>query len=121
MNDTNAAAPSYDVHHDLMEKAWALVNPRAYAEELEDRGLLSAASVAKVSWKDPISALVTDEDLATAGVTIDQVREAIIYFTATEPRITREKIGGKPWVHHLIPLDGWLVTATGYLMGPAGP
>ena len=58
----------------------------------------------KDDWKAPIDAfcMIGDQPL---------VREAIIFFTATEP--TFEKIEGR---------ENWLkVTAVGYREGPAGP
>jgi hypothetical protein len=65
------------------------------------------------SWKDQIAAVVTDRELEAAGVTIEQVNDAIEFFTATTALTTREKIGtgAEP---------GYLILADGYRAGPAG-
>lgn len=113
-------AQPYDEHHELMTRAFNLVCPHEHAQALADVGLITQQAANFVSWKDPIGALVTDDDLAQASVTIDHVREAVVYFTATVPVITREAIGGTSLVHHLQPRPGWFVRATGYRRGPAG-
>jgi hypothetical protein len=57
-------------------------------------------------WKDQIDQVVTDAELREAGVTIEQVAEAVPFMTATEPTLFR--VAG-----------GWRVTAKGYRAGPA--
>lgn len=61
-----------------------------------------------VDWKAPIRAIVTVETLTAQHLTIEQVLEAVVYFTATNPR--------------LVPLLGcYRVESIGYRAGPAGP
>lgn len=105
-----------------MERAFALVCPATRARELAARGLISAADAAAVSWKDRIVCLVTDDELAAAGVTIGEVADAIAFYTATDAAITREpQIGSLPWVSFLNGgVPGFFVAATGYRRGPAG-
>jgi hypothetical protein len=73
----------------LMERAFDLVKPRP-------------------DWKAAIDAYVRESDLARANVTIDNVRDAIVYYTATDATV--QQAGG-----------GYRVWAIGYRMGPAGP
>lgn len=61
-----------------------------------------------VSWRDPIHAYVTARTLAHYGVTLDDVREAVVHFTATEATVTEPGT------------DIYLITAAGYRAGPAG-
>ena len=53
-------------------------------------------------WKNQICSEV---DISQIDITY----EAIVYFTATVPHFSKDKVGGK-----------WFVTALGYSMGPAG-
>jgi hypothetical protein len=107
---------------DRMNRAFALVCPKRHAEELAERGMIPASAAAAKSWRDRIAATVTDEMLAEAGVTIDDVALAVEFFTATRARITREQIGGFAWVWFLEDgMPGYLVFADGYRAGPAGP
>lgn len=106
-----------------MAKAFALVCPLKCAERLVKAGWLSEENLKKVSWRDRIAAVVTDAELAEAGVTIAEVREAVAFYTATEASVSRERIAktlpnkrGKT-KNEL----GYLVMADGYRAGPAGP
>jgi hypothetical protein len=78
----------------ILGVAFDLVNPILRAEELAHRGLITDADAQQHCWKDPIMALVTDEDLVQAGVTIGDVIESIEFFTATTAKVTtvRERI-----------------------------
>lgn len=60
-------------------------------------------------WKGEINATVSRADLEKHRVTLEDVREAVIHYTATVPGLS-ETTGG----HHV-------VTAAGYRAGPAGP
>lgn len=68
-------------------------------------------------WREPIEAVVTGAELAAAGVTIEEVKEAVAFMTATEARVNNYIIAGhlgeKGLVHY--------VKAVGYRRGPAGP
>lgn len=113
-------AMSYEAHQELMTRAFSLVCPREHALRLADYGLVPREAAEAVSWKGEISALVTDVELKHADVTIDQVREAVIHFTATVPSISREQISGRPWTTYKPAKPGYWVRAAGYAAGPAG-
>jgi hypothetical protein len=71
-----------------------------------------------LTWRDEIGQIVRDSELYAAGVTIGDVAEAVLFFTATTAKVTRYTIaasGGKTEE------GGYLVTAKGYRSGPAGP
>lgn len=90
---------------------WAAREPRITRKMVESR-----------TWRDQIDALVTDSDLEAAGVTIEQVAEAVAHFTATDARIERfECIGSRQGESFAEPQPGYLVQAIGYRAGPAGP
>jgi len=78
-----------------MTTAWSLVAPLRH-------------------WKDPVVGLVTKQMLATLGLTIEDVKEAVSFYTATEATVMECLVapGYQP---------GYRVTADGYFMGPAGP
>lgn len=59
-------------------------------------------------WKRPIDALVFDMDLDAVGLTVEDVREAVIHFTATVPVVRHPSFAC------------WRFTAIGYRAGPAG-
>lgn len=106
-----------------LDAAFALVCPRTHALMLASKGIISAADAETVSWKDPIATLVLDEELAAAGVTIDDVSFAVAAMTATDATITREMIGmraGDDVKHRGGGRPGYLVIAKGYRAGPAG-
>jgi hypothetical protein len=110
-----------DIDTTKLSTAFDLVNPAIKMAEMAQRDPRLASWAAKASWKDEIADLVSDETLAAAGVTIEDVREAIEFYTATEAKITREQIGGEHGVHYDPPKPGYLVIAKGYRKGPAGP
>ncbi len=104
-----------------LSKAFKLVDPGERAKFLAAVGLISEAAASRHSWRDEIAALVLDSDLVAAGVTTDDIREAVAYYTATEATITTERIGGLSHVHFLEAVPGYFVRAKGYRAGPAGP
>ena len=110
-----------DTHKARMERAFRLVDPAERARELVERGIIPESAAASVSWRDEIAAVVTDEQLAEARVTIDDVKQSIAFFTATEAYCFREAVGSLPWVAFLRCVGGWMVRADGYRKGPAGP
>jgi hypothetical protein len=85
------AAETYDEMQARMQKAFNLVAPASH-------------------WKDRIDATVRVRDLDAAGLRIDDVREAVVHFTATVPTIT----------HHRFVPNAYKVDAAGYRAGPAG-
>lgn len=89
---------------------WAAREPRITRKMIESR-----------SWRDQIDALVTDEDLSAAGVTIAEVEAAIVFYTATQARVSREQIAGRLGETFTTPRPGYLISAAGYRNGPAGP
>lgn len=103
-----------------LQRAFDLVDPSAHAKRLAALGLIPAEVAKGASWKDQIAEIVTDRDLETAGVTIDDVREAIAFYTATEATITRHQIGRLYADVFDPPIPGYLVLADGYRAGPAG-
>lgn len=96
--------------------AFALVDPTP------DHALLALYGIADArgDWKDPIHALVTDDALQAAGVTIADVEAAIIHYTATVATVTREVIGATTAVTYIGGAPGYMVIADGYRRGPAG-
>lgn len=103
-----------------IERAFSLVCPATHAQKLAAAGKIKASDAARVTWRDRIGAIVTGEALAKAGVTIDDVREAVIHYTATEPTITSERIAGTALDGHFAAeKPGYLVIAAGYSAGPA--
>lgn len=79
---------SYEAMQAQMTKAFNLVQPATH-------------------WKDPIAAIVPYEKLFSAGVTIEDIRQAVVHFTATTARITEH--------------GGYIeVRAAGYRAGAAG-
>lgn len=102
-----------------MARAFDLVCPQKHAAELAERGLITRGSAAERTWRDPINAVVTDGMLIEAGVSIADVAEAIAFYTATEARISAERIGSLPWVSFIGGTDGFYVRAIGYRRGPA--
>lgn len=99
----------------VLSKAFDLVNPALYAKRLSEAYGIDA----KGHWKDEISTLLTDVELAEAGVTIKDVEEAIEFYTATEAKVTRERIGGDAFVRYLKDEPGYLIISPGYRGGPA--
>ena len=85
-----------------MEKAFALVTPEKFGAK---------------DWRCSINAWVTQEELVSAGVTIDDVREAVLFYTATPAYISGHLISfGQPEKG-----AGYIIRALGYRKGPAGP
>ena len=82
-----------------MDKAFELVDP---------------AKRGARDWKERISAWVREHELEAAGLTIEEVAEAVVFFTATEPKV--EKMTMYDGTGY-----GFYVTAKGSRAGPAGP
>lgn len=114
----NATHQAILTERDNHRKSFALVDPAEHARDLARRGFIRQSDAARITWRDPISALITDTELDEAGVTIEQVKEAIVFFTATAPRVRRETIA-RTTVGRSGP--GYFVEAAGYRNGPAGP
>jgi hypothetical protein len=95
----NVATPGHEEPvKAAMEKAFALVKPEGS------------------DWKGPIARLVLQSELDAANISIDRVKAAIEFFTATEATVEyNEKCntmrGNGP---------GYFVEAAGYRAGPAG-
>jgi len=111
-NETSSA-----VKTDTLSKAFALVCPATRAKALAEVYSLDGYSK---HWKDPIRAVVTDDELAAAGVTIADVELAIIHYTATIAKVTREVIKSTSFLTYIEPIGGYTIFADGYRMGPAG-
>ena len=104
-----------------LSNAFALVDPSQVRARWAARDPRVAA-MKPASWRDPINTLVLDLDLAAAGVTIQDVEEAVLHYTATEAAITRyPAIWGRAGETFGDPLPAFLVLAPGYRAGPAGP
>jgi hypothetical protein len=101
---------------ETLRRIFDLVCPRAGALRLAEAGLIDRDVAELVSWKGSIAAVVTDATLAAAGCTIEQVAESVEFMTATRAKITRysqvNTATGESG-------PGYLVTAPGYLRGPA--
>jgi len=80
------------MNFEKMESAFALVTPNL-------RG---------AHWKDAVEATVSASQLEEAGVSLEDVEQSVIFFTATVPTLDEVEEGL------------WSVTADGYRMGPAG-
>jgi hypothetical protein len=100
--------------------AFALVDPAAHARFLAERGFISNDAASRISWKDPISALVTKAELRAEGLSIQDVAEAVAFYTATEASVLPVTVGRRSG-HEGTGGPGYLVTALGYHRGPAGP
>lgn len=75
----------------------------------------------KSDWKKPIAKVVAGFELAAAGVTIEDVKEAVAFFTATEADVVPTTV----LAHHkdgmvCFEAPAFLVNAAGYRAGPAG-
>lgn len=78
--------------HDKMKRAFEVVAPKDWRSAID--------------WR--ASQDTMRKRLAVAGVTLDDVCEAVVYFTATVPSVTHEG-------------SCVVVRAAGYRAGPAGP
>jgi hypothetical protein len=106
------------MHTDIakLARAFDLISPAPNPEICALYGLTGGGR----DWKDRIHAIVTDDELEAANVTISDVEEAIMHYTATIPRVTRERIKGTLRVTYVDGLPGYMVQADGYRAGPAG-
>ncbi len=75
--------------------------------------------VSPKDWRAPIECRVSIAKLEEVGVTIEEVKEAIMYFTATSA--TARYSDGTFLMHETGEGPGYSVTAKGYRAGPAGP
>jgi hypothetical protein len=105
---------------DTLRTAFALVDPLETIGHFYGADMMRRNADEGRSWRDRIATLVPQERLDAAGVTIDDVRESVIHFTATEPTITAHTIG-QVGIRHYHGRPGYLVLAEGYRRGPAGP
>lgn len=97
-------------------EATALPRGESY-EQMQARMELAFSPVRpEKDWRGPIDVFVAERRLDRLLVSIDDVRKAVIHFTATVPTITRgtKKVG-------VLEIPGWHVKAAGYRAGPAGP
>lgn len=100
-----------DIVEDKLKVAFDLVSPAAIAKRaLEDKKLPAsmAKSLAQVSWKDPIKTVLRPDDLQAAGVTADDIKSAVLHYTATPATI------------QTMPSGALFIKAPGYRAGPAG-
>ena len=104
-----------------MEAAFNFVCPRKNAERLVQNGLIKAEDIAMVTWRDTICALVLEEELRAAGLTIEDVKDSVTYYTATDATVLAYDIGGRAGETFNPPAPGYLVQSVGYRAGPAGP
>lgn len=88
-----------------LKRAFDLVCPTLVAKALAKRGGITPARAALATWRDAIAARVSQKQLDAASVTIEQVVEAVAFYTATEATV-REALGG-----------GFIVQADGYRAG----
>lgn len=100
---TNAnTATDLDAYEARMSAAFAVVDP-------------TCASIGR-DWRAPIdtfgSPAVFEKLCNSLNVTIDDVLEAIRFYTATEPTVTREQTAAGEIMR---------IKADGYRKGPAGP
>lgn len=104
-----------------MIKAFHLVNPAAYAQELARRGLISQEAADHQDWRGEIARAVTLEAMQAEGLTLQNVEDSIRYMTGTSAQIVPSRIAGEPWVSYREERPGFLFLAIGYRKGPAGP
>jgi hypothetical protein len=88
------AKESYEAMQARMTRAFDLVHPAGH-------------------WKNPVHAEVTSGQLEEAGLTIEQVAEAVVHFTGTQA--TLKMLYPHPNQHGV---TFYLVTAPGYYAGP---
>jgi hypothetical protein len=100
-----------------LSKAFALVCPATRAAALASAYALDGYSA---HWKDPIRAVVTDIELEATGVTIADVERAIMHYTSTTAKVTREIVKSTSFATYLAPVGAYTVFADGYRAGPAG-
>jgi len=62
------------------------------------------------NWKDPIRGYITKVDMAVNNWTVEDIVDAVNYFTATTAEVVFENYPGD---------EGYRVTAPGYYNGPA--
>jgi hypothetical protein len=105
----------------ILAKAWDLVCPALHAKRLAERGLITAEQASKVSWKGRIVALVLDSELDAAGVTLEDIAEAVEFYTATEAFISPEMVGYRAGDEDrdVSPRPGHFIQAAGYAAGRA--
>lgn len=108
-----------DEKRERMNLAFQLVDPVETFRFFH--GSVAAEKAAPyLSWRDKIHACVPDSRLKHYGVTIEEVCDAILFFTATSAMIKRVpfgKLGTRDYQGEM----GYLVEAMGYREGPAGP
>ncbi len=80
--------------------AFALVNPRRQFQEMARRGAVSQEAADRISWKGPINAAVTVDELDALGLTPEMVAEAIRVMTHSCSQVRAEVIQGTPWLSY---------------------
>ena len=99
---------------DITARAFRLVNPYCYAQELARRGLLDQTAADAQDWRGPIARAVTIEDLAAAGVTAQDVLDAIWTMTGSRGQAIPATISGTEWVSYLAARPGFNFVADGF-------
>lgn len=93
---TTLPDPIGNEQKDLMDRAFALVSPEVWG-----RG----------DWKETVSAVLSNADLAAANVTLDDVVASVEFMTATKATVTNTTNTKSECAY--------IVRADGYRRGPA--
>jgi hypothetical protein len=99
---------------DVMLRAFQLVNPRRVPQEQARRGLVSQEAADRVSWKGPIEAYLTAEEIRREGLSTGLIADAILAMTGTDAKIVPCLIRGTPWVSYWPPRRGYMILADGF-------
>lgn len=85
------------------------MNARPFTFDLQARMRAAFDLVAPAhDWRASIDAYVSDDALDAASLSLAEIADSVMFFTATEATLTRTG-------------HGWRVRAVGYRNGPAGP
>ena len=96
---------------DLLAKTLCMHSSAAEAElALHNRAFDLVSS--RFDWKNEINTFVTMQHLRAEEVTIEQIVEAVAFFTATKATIR--------YADNRMAGEGYFVSADGYRLGPAG-
>src|SRR5262249_16227155 len=101
----------------LMNEILELMTTDEYTEKMQKAfGLVTPERFGAKDWRCPIEAVLTNAELVQAGLTVEDIKEAIVFMTATEARHSVElaRIGNLRLTIHSFLADG-------YRAGPAGP
>lgn len=108
-------------YQNLIQRAFFLVNPATYWQEMARRGLASQEAADRMDWKGEIARSVTSEAIDAAGLSVEWITNSIQYMTGTPARVLPVQIEGEPWLTYIRPRPGFLFMADGYRKGPMGP